>query len=328
MQPISFVGMASALLAAWSLNTPVAAHVTLEAGETVANSTHKAVLRVPHGCDGDATHTITVEIPKGFIDVRPMPKAGWTTTVSSGPYEEPYQYHGRTLSEGVQQISWAGGPLPDEFYDEFVFRGYVADLPAGTRLHFKVTQGCESGEIGWTEVAAPGADPHGLEHPAPILLVAAGEDSSGHSHHSSHAGTQQAGSASVGPITVEGAYARPSLGKAPNSAVYMTIRTTGESDRLLKADSPIAEAVEVHTTEMDSRGVMKMRPVDAVSIEPTAATELQPGGLHIMLLRLVGSLEKGGTIPLTLTFEKAGELTLDVPVGEADASNQGHHHRH
>lgn len=328
MQPISFAGTVGSLLVVWALGAPAAAHVTLESGKTVANSGYKAVLRVPHGCDGDATHTITVEIPEGFIAVKPMPKAGWDTTVSTGPYESSFQYHGRTLSEGVREISWTGGPLPDEFYDEFVFRGHVADLPSGTRLHFKVTQGCENGEIGWAEVAAPDADPHDLEHPAPVLLVAAGEESSGHRHSSHHAGTDQAGSASIGPITVEGAYARASLGKAPNSVVYMTIRTGGESDRLLQVDSPVAEAVEVHTTEMDSQGVMKMRPVEAVSIEPTAATEMRPGGLHIMLLRLVDPLEEGSTIPLTLTFEKAGELTFDVPVGEADASDHGHHHHH
>ena len=53
------------------------AHITLEAGSATAGSTYKAVLRVPHGCDGKATTAIRVRIPEGVIAVKPMPHPGW-----------------------------------------------------------------------------------------------------------------------------------------------------------------------------------------------------------------------------------------------------------
>lgn len=165
---------------------------------------------------------------------------------------------------------------------------------------------------------------------AALLLVAAAsvqaDDPAADPHavHASSAMGGGVGSASLGDIAIEGAYARPSLGKAPNSAVYMTLRTSGEADRLLSAASPAAEAVEIHASEMDSRGVMTMRPVEAVPVEPGADAELKPGGYHIMLVGLVAPLEEGSTIPLTLRFEKAGDVTMEVPVGKADAGHDHH----
>jgi uncharacterized protein YcnI len=68
--------------------TPAFAHVTFEQGQAAVGSTYKAVLRVPHGCDGNATVKIRVQIPEGVISVKPMPKAGWETTTVKGAYKE------------------------------------------------------------------------------------------------------------------------------------------------------------------------------------------------------------------------------------------------
>src|SRR3954468_20049626 len=62
------------------LVTHAVAHVTLERREAVAGSTYKAVLRVPHGCDGSPTQAIRVQIPVGVDNVKPMPHAGWQLT--------------------------------------------------------------------------------------------------------------------------------------------------------------------------------------------------------------------------------------------------------
>ena len=69
---------------------------------------------------------------------------------------------------------------------------------------------------------------------------------------------------------------------------------------------------------MDENQVMKMRPVEGGVIEVPAGGEVQlkPGGLHIMLIKLVEPLENGKTIPLTLNFEQVGEMTIDVVVGD------------
>ena len=64
---------------------------------------------------------------------------------------------------------------------------------------------------------------------------------------------------------------------------------------------------------------MKMRPVDAFEIAPGEPQVLRPGGNHIMLIGLTGPLKPGASFPVTLTFAKAGAVTVDVPVQAAGA---------
>ena len=137
-----------------------------------------------------------------------------------------------------------------------------------------------------------------------------------------HAGGAAAGAATLGDIAISGAVARASIGSAPTSAAYMTIATAGAVDRLVAAASPAAQAVELHASVQEG-GVSKMRRVEAVPVAPDAPAELAPGGHHIMLIGLVAPLEDGTAVPLTLTFEKAGEVTLDVPVSR-DVAGHGH----
>ncbi|WP_297976406.1 YcnI family protein [uncultured Amaricoccus sp.] len=152
------------------------AHVSIETREAPVGTTYKAVLRVPHGCEGEATKTIRVRIPEGMFAVKPMPKAGWTLETVTGPYAKPYKQHGSELTEGVVEVSWTG-ELPDAFYDEFVLRGTLAgDLAPGTTLFFPVVQECADKTERWIEIPASGQDPDSLEYPAPgvTLLPAAG----------------------------------------------------------------------------------------------------------------------------------------------------------
>jgi uncharacterized protein YcnI len=149
------------------------AHVTFETQEAAVGSTYKAVLRVPHGCDGKATTAVRVQIPEGVISVKPMPKPGWTLQVKKGRYEKSYRLHDQAVTSGVKEIDWSGGSLPDEFYDEFVFRGQLAaDLPAGKKLYFPVVQECEGVAERWIEIPAAGQDEDALEYPAPGIKLA------------------------------------------------------------------------------------------------------------------------------------------------------------
>lgn len=148
------------------------AHVTLETQEAAVGSTYKAVLRVPHGCEGKATTAVRVQIPEGVISVKPMPKPGWTLQTKKGRYEKSYQLYGEAVTSGVKEVDWSGGSLPDEFYDEFVFRGTLAaDLPAGETLYFPVVQECEGVAERWIEIPAAGQDEDALENPAPGLKL-------------------------------------------------------------------------------------------------------------------------------------------------------------
>jgi copper(I)-binding protein len=97
-------------------------------------------------------------------------------------------------------------------------------------------------------------------------------------------------------------------------AVYITLRNTGSvPDALVGTSSAAAEVVELHETIRDG-DVMRMRPVAKLDLRPGAAFEMKPGGLHLMLINLKRALRPGQTVPLTLTFEHAGPLALEVPV--------------
>jgi len=163
--------------AALSLSAGTAlAHVTLEVDEAPANSFLKFVLRVPHGCEGQATTTVRIQVPEGVINAKPMPKAGWTLETVVGDYAQSYDYYGTTLTKGVREIVWSGGNLPDAFYDEFVFRAKVTDFPVGTALAVPVVQECGASlSERWIEVPEAGKSADDYDFPAPILTIIDGQ---------------------------------------------------------------------------------------------------------------------------------------------------------
>ncbi|MFA6265389.1 MAG: YcnI family protein [Pseudolabrys sp.] len=157
---ISFSGIASA-------------HVTIDKKETPVGAFYKAVLSVPHGCDGSPTVKITVQIPEGIISVKPMVKPGWTIEVKRGAYTKPYSFlHGAKFTEGPKEITWSGGNLPDAFYDEFVMQTFVAgELTPGATVYFPVMQTCEKGEHRWVQIPAADKPDQHLGEPAPAVKL-------------------------------------------------------------------------------------------------------------------------------------------------------------
>jgi uncharacterized protein YcnI len=147
------------------------AHITLEQQEAVVGSTYKATFRVGHGCDGAATTTIRVQIPEGFIAVKPMPKEGWKLDLVVSDYEKPYKTFEETLTKGVREVTWSGGKLLDAWYDEFVLRGTLAGGEAGTVVYFPIVQQCEKGVHRWIEIPAAGKKADDYKEPAPGLRL-------------------------------------------------------------------------------------------------------------------------------------------------------------
>jgi uncharacterized protein YcnI len=146
-------GLLGATLAASSAT----AHVTLENRQATPASYYKAVFSVPHGCAGSATVKIRVQIPEGVIAVKPMPKAGWTVETTKGKYSTSYELHGATISEGVREVTWSGGKLADDNYDEFVLATFLTgSLKPNTTLYFPVVQECEQGVSRWIDVPQDG----------------------------------------------------------------------------------------------------------------------------------------------------------------------------
>lgn len=127
-----------------------------------------------------------------------------------------------------------------------------------------------------------------------------------------------------GPIVVSDAWARASATPAMKTgAAFAVLANEGaEMDRLVAAELPAAERVELHTHAMDG-GVMKMRRVDAIEVHPGTPTVLQPGGLHVMFIGLRAPLQEGSVIPLTLIFEKAGRIEVSTDVLAPGAMGKG-----
>ncbi|WP_062206256.1 YcnI family protein [Aureimonas sp. AU12] len=167
----TLIAATAAILAA-TLGTAFA-HVTLETQEAKVGSAYKAVFRVGHGCEGAPTTTIRVRIPEGVISAKPMPKAGWELKTVKGAYAKAYDYYGTPTTEGVTEVVWSGGSLPDDFYDEFVMRVYLtADLPTTQVLYFPVVQECPEGKAErWIEIPATGKVADDYEMPAPGLKL-------------------------------------------------------------------------------------------------------------------------------------------------------------
>ena len=98
-----------------------------------------------------------------------------------------------------------------------------------------------------------------------------------------------------------------------------------KSDELVAASSPVAQKAELHVFDVEN-GVYGMHKVDGIEVTPgAAATVLRPGGAHVMLEALTRPLRPGTTFPLTLTFQRAGTLTVEVPVGSPEALAEGAH---
>ena len=164
MKPIALLLLAAAAGAQ--------AHITLEQPEAEAGKPYKAVLRVGHGCAGGAaTKEIVITLPAGLRGAKPMPKPGWALSVRRAPLAQPYDSHGKPVTDEAAEIRWTArseaDQLPDAWYDEFVLR---ATLPAEAGpLWFKVRQVCAEGEWNWAEIPAAGQPAPGA--PAVRLIV-------------------------------------------------------------------------------------------------------------------------------------------------------------
>lgn len=114
-------------------------------------------------------------------------------------------------------------------------------------------------------------------------------------------------------ISIEKAWARASIGNAPAGAAFLTVKSGGAADRLIGAKGDVAKKIELHTHIHDG-GVMMMRQVEAIEVPAGGVAMLKPGGNHVMLIGLKAPLMEGESFPLTLMFEKAGEIKVVVEI--------------
>jgi len=127
-------------------------------------------------------------------------------------------------------------------------------------------------------------------------------------------------SASSADITIRQAWSRATPNGASVAAGYLTIENHGNTfDRLLSVSSPVARKVEIHET-LDAGGIMRMRSAkDGLAIPPHGKLVLAQGGSHLMFLQLMAPFSEGGRVPVSLDFERAGQIDTSLEVGEVGA---------
>jgi periplasmic copper chaperone A len=129
----------------------------------------------------------------------------------------------------------------------------------------------------------------------------------------------------VGDLEISGAFTRATLPNAPVGGGYLTITNTGTADdRLVSVSSDVAGSTGIHEMKMDG-DVMKMTELpDGLVIPSSGTVSLAPGGYHIMFTDLKQAFTEGESIAVTLIFEKAGTVDVQLPVGAINADEPSH----
>jgi len=115
-------------------------------------------------------------------------------------------------------------------------------------------------------------------------------------------------------------WARATAPTAPSAGGFLTITNTGTTaDKLITVKTPTADMAQIHEMKMDGN-VMRMRELEkGIEIPPGATVELKPGGFHIMFMGLKAPFAKDAKVPLTLVFEKAGSVDVELQVAAMGA---------
>jgi periplasmic copper chaperone A len=173
----------ASLIIGMTVASPALAHVTAQPNEGAVGSTFRTAFNVPHGCDGSPTVTVRLKIPEGITNVKPQLKAGWQISLKMRKLQPPKEaaqgqtgqapidQHGTMPSETVDEITWQGGPLPNNFYDTFPVAMTLPESAAGKTLYFPFVQECQKGVHRWIDIPAAGQNWDDLREPAPFVNV-------------------------------------------------------------------------------------------------------------------------------------------------------------
>lgn len=167
---------AAALAGVLALPATAAAHVTATPDTAPADGYAAFTLRVGHGCDDSPTTKVTVQMPDQVVSATPEVVPGWRITTKEGKLAQPFESHGETITEGVREVTWTGGPLDPHQYTEFGLSVRFAGEP-GEVVPFKTIQRCKKGELAWIQVPEEGQPEP--ESPAPTVTLVAAEDEHG-----------------------------------------------------------------------------------------------------------------------------------------------------
>ena len=114
-------------------------------------------------------------------------------------------------------------------------------------------------------------------------------------------------------LLIKDVWGRPGI-EGENAAAFMILMNEGEEDdRLIEAQADVANAVEIHESKIEN-DIMKMQQVEGIDIPAGGEAQLKSGGYHIMFIGLTKEVKEGESYPLTLHFEKSGEVEVEVQV--------------
>lgn len=180
---------------------PALGHVTANPGKAEAGGYSYHAFRVGHACEGSPTTKVSIAIPDGVVSVKPQEVAGWTIAITRGPIT-PYEQHGERISEGVKEVSWTGGPLPDDHMQQF---GISMKLPdkAGQTIHFPTVQTCRQGVTRWIDIPVAGQPEPETPAPGVELLAKAAEEEKAASATPAKTETPAAEEAQAGQVASE-----------------------------------------------------------------------------------------------------------------------------
>lgn len=143
-------------------------------------------------------------------------------------------------------------------------------------------------------------------------------------------GAASADAVKVGDLTIEAPFAHATPPRAPVAGGYMIIKNSGsEPDRLIGGSAAFAGKIEIHEMKVEN-DVMKMREIEGGLVIPAGGSvALEPGGYHVMFMKLAERLQDGETRKATLVFERAGEVELDFAVRKMGhgKGHSGHDHK-
>ena len=292
----------------------VAAHTVAEPNEGIAGASLRTAFRVTHGCKGSPTLAVTIRMPEGVLSAKPMPKPGWKVEVKTRALDKPVaSAHGFMIREAVTEVSWSGGRLENAEFDEFALLLGLPDR-AGETLYFPTVQTCEKGANNWIGIPVAGQAWHDLPEPAPFIKL-------------SPAPRRQS-DYTLGQIEIGQPWTRATAPSAPAAGGYLTLTNNGPTpDRLIAVRAPVSEQAQIHEMKMEG-DVMRMREVEKGLALPAGTTvTLAPGGFHLMLMGLKKPMVKDTRVPVTLVFEKAGSIDIELSV-EAMGATAPAAHKH
>jgi uncharacterized protein YcnI len=163
----AFVCAALALIASAGAAT---SHPTLTQRSAPADSYFRASFSVPHGCDGAATTAVSIWLPESVLQAKPQVKPGWKIEIQRVKLDKVVDGpHGAKITHRVAKVTFSGGVLPDDHFDEFTLSLRLPN-EVGT-LYFPVEQVCGEKVRAWNEIPSPSQNANELDSPAAILTV-------------------------------------------------------------------------------------------------------------------------------------------------------------